>query len=158
MTTPHRLLVLSNAVTGRDDEFNEWYDEHLDHVLAVPGIEAAQRFRFSDGQFPPDVIPPSKHRYLTIYEVSRSPSAVIPALLDPRLADSLPEAFDRETERAWWYSMVGEREGTAVESPAHKLAVFSNPTTPELDVALNEWYDEHLGAVIATPGAGVVNA
>src|ERR1700736_6102877 len=96
-TNQHRLLILSNAVAGRDEEFNAWYDEHLDHVLAVEGIEAAQRFRFSDDQFPPDVIPPSRHAYLTIYEVSLPPAQVIPALLDPQLAEGLPDAFDHES-------------------------------------------------------------
>jgi hypothetical protein len=153
----HLLLILSNPTAGKDDEFNAWYDEHLDHVLEVPGIETAQRFRFSDDQFPADVIPPSRHAYLTIYEVSLPPSQVMPALLDPSLAEGLPDAFDHESERAWWYTVAGDRVGPAVEQPSHKLVVFSNPASPALDGELNEWYDEHLHEVIGLD-AGVVNA
>ena len=33
------LLVLSNAGDGKEDEFNDWYDNvHVPHMLNVPGI------------------------------------------------------------------------------------------------------------------------
>lgn len=62
------LIVLSNAVEGRDDEFNDWYNnQHLRDVLAVEGFVAAQRFRLSDAQLRPD--DPTPYRYLAIYEI-----------------------------------------------------------------------------------------
>jgi len=40
-----KLIVLSNAVEGREDEFNDWYtNTHLADVVRVPGIVSAQRF------------------------------------------------------------------------------------------------------------------
>lgn len=37
------LLVQTNSVAGREDEFNRWYSEtHLADVLAVPGGVRAQ--------------------------------------------------------------------------------------------------------------------
>jgi hypothetical protein len=96
----HRLLVLSNAAPGRDEEFNTWYDAHVPHVLEVPGIDAAHRLRFSADQFPADVMPPSPHTYISIYEVSRDPADIITALLAPEFAEGLPDAFDTASERA----------------------------------------------------------
>ena len=38
-------IVFSNPFEGKDDEFNEWYDNvHLPEVLALPGVISAQRY------------------------------------------------------------------------------------------------------------------
>jgi hypothetical protein len=40
------FVVLSNAVPGREQEFNDWYtNQHLPDLLRVPGVQSAQRFR-----------------------------------------------------------------------------------------------------------------
>ena len=66
-----QMLVFTNAVEGRDDEFNDWYDNvHLKEVLELPEFTAATRYRLSDGQLFPD----QPHRYLAIYEF-KGPSA-----------------------------------------------------------------------------------
>ncbi|MBO0730067.1 MAG: hypothetical protein J2P57_12465 [Acidimicrobiaceae bacterium] len=48
------LLVLSQPPTGREDEFNRWYDdEHAPARLKVPGITTGRRYRASeDGEDP----------------------------------------------------------------------------------------------------------
>jgi hypothetical protein len=62
----YNLVVFTNPVEGRDDEYNEWYtDVHLRDVLGIPGVVGAQRFRRSgiqrdDGPFP--------WGYLAIYQ------------------------------------------------------------------------------------------
>jgi hypothetical protein len=59
------LLVFTNPVEGREDEYNEWYSgRHLDDVLAVEGFRAAQRFEFIESKLSRG----SEHRYLAIYE------------------------------------------------------------------------------------------
>ena len=70
--TKHVLLVLANAVPGKDDEFNRWYSEqHLKDVLKVPGIVSAQRFKFAApaGETIAGPHPEPKHQYIAIYEV-----------------------------------------------------------------------------------------
>ncbi len=63
----HMLIVLTNAVEGRDDEFNEWYDnQHLDDVLKVPGIVAAQRYALSPVQ---RMEPPLPRAYFALYDI-----------------------------------------------------------------------------------------
>ena len=38
----HIFIVYTNAVEGRDDEYNAWYDDqHLNDVLKIPGVVAA---------------------------------------------------------------------------------------------------------------------
>src|SRR5262245_32539606 len=59
-------VVLTNAVEGREAEFNDWYDTtHLQDALKVPGFAAAQRFRLATGAPAQQFV----HRYLTIYDV-----------------------------------------------------------------------------------------
>jgi len=61
------FIVLSNALDGRDDEFNAWYsDIHIHDALKVRGMRSAQRFTLTDVQRRD---PPHEYRYLCIYEV-----------------------------------------------------------------------------------------
>jgi len=47
--TSHIFVVQVKAVEGREDEFNEWYDNvHIPEALAVDGFVAAHRFKISD--------------------------------------------------------------------------------------------------------------
>jgi hypothetical protein len=60
------MVVLSNARTDQEDEFNLWYDEHMrDTIDKLDGFAAAQRFELSQLPGAPDV----PYRYLAIYEV-----------------------------------------------------------------------------------------
>lgn len=41
----YQLLVVSNPVAGKEDEYNNWYDkQHLDDVIAMDGYTAAKRY------------------------------------------------------------------------------------------------------------------
>ncbi|SCW38585.1 hypothetical protein SAMN02927924_00348 [Sphingobium faniae] len=68
------FIVLTNAVEGKDAEFNRWYDEaHLRDVTSVPGVVSARRA-------PVIPIPGKAHSqsYLAIYEVEHDePASVI---------------------------------------------------------------------------------
>ena len=60
----YSMLVFTNAVPGRDEEFNRWYDQqHLADVLQVPGFISAQRFRCR----PADAQAQPGHRYCAVY-------------------------------------------------------------------------------------------
>lgn len=73
------MAVYSNAVEGRDDDYNQWYNDiHLGEVLQVPGFVAAQRFAVAAdpvrGEAP-------AHKYLAIYELETDdPQASLDAL------------------------------------------------------------------------------
>jgi hypothetical protein len=69
------LLVFSNPATGREDEYNAWYDDvHLPDLVALPGVASAQRFRQST------VGPQGGRSYLAIYELDGDPADVLAAL------------------------------------------------------------------------------
>jgi hypothetical protein len=62
----YKMIVLSNATPGRDEQFNEWYTkEHIYDVIKVPGFMAAQRFRAVREPGSPE----TKFQYLAVYEL-----------------------------------------------------------------------------------------
>jgi hypothetical protein len=112
-----RLIVLTNPVEDREDEYNEWYSgPHLRDVLAVKGFTSAQRFHFKPGQLGPE----APYRYLAIYEaedmtVEEAEAALLEVAADP---EQMPISRAMARERAtWWFEAITERvEKTADES------------------------------------------
>jgi hypothetical protein len=76
------LIGLHNAVAGREDEFNRWYDnQHLHDCLATPGFLRAQRFELDDTQIIPGSTSP--WHYMVIYELETDdPNATLNALVE----------------------------------------------------------------------------
>jgi hypothetical protein len=73
----YRLLVATNPLPGRDDEYNDWYsNRHLDEVLrVVDGCLAAQRFRVVDPEA-------GAHRYYALYEFEADSAQAVRDALD----------------------------------------------------------------------------
>lgn len=47
----YKFVVLTNAVEGRDAEFNDWHSNvHLADVVAIPGILRAERYELAEAQ------------------------------------------------------------------------------------------------------------
>lgn len=73
-------IVQTNAVEGREVEFNEWYDStHVPDVLAIEGFESAQRFKRSEPLDGPDAATPD-YEYAVLYEVKGDPMAAVSRL------------------------------------------------------------------------------
>src|SRR5690606_7573449 len=65
--TKHLHIVLSappEHVT--DDEYNAWYDAHVEEILSVPGWLAATRYRV-EGVVDPEHT--GVYRYMSVYEL-----------------------------------------------------------------------------------------
>lgn len=74
---PSIFIVHTNPADGREDEFNDWYDNrHLAEVMAVPGFVRARRYRISDAQF----APLTRFRYVAVYEIAGDPAEAMAAL------------------------------------------------------------------------------
>lgn len=93
--TTHQLLILTNPVEGRDDEFNEWYDgAHLKDVLQVPGIVGAQRLT---------VTPGNAWSYATLYELDGDDPHAVIAELNARAQSgqfTMTDAIDMSSYKA----------------------------------------------------------
>jgi hypothetical protein len=102
------LVVLTDPVEGREDEYNEWYTgRHLEDVLAVEGFQAAQRFEF----VPSKLSRNAPHRYLAVYEVDEdSREAAEKALLETAGGPGMPISEAMAKERAtWWFTSITDR-------------------------------------------------
>jgi hypothetical protein len=102
------LVVLTDPVEGREDEYNEWYTgKHLDDVLAVEGFQAAQRFEF----IPSKLSRNAPHRYLAVYEVDEDKrEAAEKALLETANGPGMPisDAMAKPTA-TWWFASITDR-------------------------------------------------
>jgi len=76
----HLLVVRTNPLEGKEDEFNRWYSEtHIREVVQIPGFESAQRFRRSADQ----IREPDEFAYLALYELETDDlAATLKALMD----------------------------------------------------------------------------
>ncbi|HLH68533.1 MAG TPA: hypothetical protein VKY90_05775 [Candidatus Dormibacteraeota bacterium] len=85
-------LVQTNALPGRDREFNDWYtNRHIYDILAVPGIVSAQRFRLSSARRSSNYSSmPPPFEYLALYDIDGDPDAVLQAIEEARQAGRIP--------------------------------------------------------------------
>jgi hypothetical protein len=94
----YRQLVFANALPGRDEELNHWYDAiHANDILAVPGVVGFRRFAFADAVLGSSEMPP---QYLSMMDFKTDSVEQFSVRLD-RAGDRSPnpDAFDRA--HAW---------------------------------------------------------
>lgn len=99
------FVVRTEAVEGREDEFNYWYDnQHVPDLLSVPGIVAVQRFRHHRTQRPGRSAP--SHRYVAVWEIAGDPATVFRDM-DELIASGIPisPAMARDTLSDLWQPM-----------------------------------------------------
>lgn len=105
--TQYRFVVLSNPVAGREQEYNDWYNNrHLADVLAVPGFAAAQRFQPAK---PDSGLP---HKYLALYEIETDNlNATLKDMYSRAGTPAMPisEALDIKGVSAHVYKAITER-------------------------------------------------
>ncbi len=105
MATYH-VLIFTNPVEGRDDEFHEWYENtHLDDVLATAGFTAAKRYGLEMGI---GLDMPNSH--LAIYEgEGDSAEEVMHRLNSTRDQRDMSDSIDGSQAAIWVFSELGER-------------------------------------------------
>ncbi len=81
-------VVQTNAVPGREEEFDRWYDgQHLGDVLALDGFARARRYVLSATQ-PDERAAAYPYRSLALYEFAGHPAAGL-AELGRAVADGM---------------------------------------------------------------------
>jgi hypothetical protein len=155
------LLVFSNPVSGKEEEYNKWYDrQHLADVTSIPGFVSGQRYVSSDQQLR-DAHPPRK--YLAIYKIVTDDLASVYAEVDRRISTGITvmsPSYDRSNSLSYTYKVIRpviEHKGY-VPGPSetglqtYYQLVFTNPV-PGREDEYNRWYDEqHAPDVVAVPG------
>lgn len=106
-------LVFSNPVAGKEDEFNEWYDNvHLPEVLATPGMRSAQRFALLETDITHhSELPKPAHGYLLVYELEGDVDAVMSKIQDAAMSGAMrmSDALDLETVAMSFWRPIGEK-------------------------------------------------
>ena len=107
------LLVFSDPVAGREDEYNDWYDnQHLADVVAVEGIRSARRYEPVESP----LSEPSTHRYLAIYECDGDLAAITAELGARREDGRMPVSDSIDTSTT--VSSVWSLRGPGVVAPS----------------------------------------
>ena len=170
-------MVFSDPPVGvNDDEFNAWYDAHVQEILAVPGFESVRRYAISS------VVGPEgsgDFRFLAVYQLSCEPAQAIAALESHGLgsADSYTELKDGGVRTASTPRLVRRRPLRIVELHRHRrhdhtrnlnpprlaptnpgevmahnlYLVFSKPPTGVSSEEFHRWYADHAQENIESP-------
>lgn len=100
-------IVFSNPLEGRDQEFNEWYDNvHIPQLLAIPGMLSAQRYTLRDAEMyrAPGGFAP-QHRYAIIYEMAGDVDTIMKSIQEAVMAGEIVmhDSLDMDSWRlAFW--------------------------------------------------------
>jgi hypothetical protein len=104
-------LVFSTPGEGvSDEEFDHWYDQHLDEILSMPGFHSAQRYRLQAAVQDRDVAFP--FRNLVVYQVDDDTAKLMQDMEDAQLvtADSYEDrkhdGDDGGPQLPDWWSQV----------------------------------------------------
>ena len=104
----HHMLVFTNPLPGRDDDYNKWYDEiHLPEVLAVKGFVAARRYVTSADS--PEQVAPGPRPYLAVYEIEGDLGDAFQNLMGATSTFNMGDSLDVENSIIHFYSPIGER-------------------------------------------------
>ena len=103
----YKFVVMSNPTEGRDEEYNDWYQNcHLPELLNLDGIVSAQRFQqarnLREGE---------SYRYMAIYEIETDDiDAVVANLVQTAEAGQLTmsDAIDTDNSYAVFYEPIGD--------------------------------------------------
>ena len=95
MTNYIHLVFSDPPATVSDDDYNTWYDAHVQEILSVDGWESATRYTV-EGVVGGDGGPP--YRFLSLYELNCSPAEAVANLEAANMgsADSYVEKKDTD--------------------------------------------------------------
>ena len=141
-------LVLTRPHPGQEDEYHRWYSErHIKDLVAIPGVEAAQRFSLFDvGRDEPAA------DYLALYELSDVPLAVA-GLAERRNTDRMPSsvAIDRAQSRG---VICDSSRPLPLNWPEHggSIALFSSPALDLAEGSASDFVTLQAGPTQSRPG------
>ncbi len=103
MTQRHIMIVTSAAQTGREAEFNQWYDQHhLADVCAIPGVVSGRRFDAAANSPNPTPAP-----YMSIFEIDADDPLTVLAEMNRRAQSgqwTMTTSLDLTGVKMWLYA------------------------------------------------------
>ncbi len=96
----YTMVAFTNAVPGREDEFNQWYGkQHMPDVLNCQGFVGGRRFEAS----PEQRGAPPPYRHMAIYDLETDDLAgTISAMLARVGTSDMPMSSALQDERVVW--------------------------------------------------------
>jgi hypothetical protein len=108
-------VVFSNPVAGKDEEFNQWYDNvHIPELLSVPGMMSATRYALHEAgiyHVRGGVVP--EHKYMCVYELEGDVDEVM-GRIQARVASGeihMSDSLDLATSRLSFWTPGGSFGG-----------------------------------------------
>jgi len=102
----YRMITLSNPTEGREEEYNDWYQNvHLGDLVAIEGIVSAQRYRFARTLKEGDT-----YDYMAVYEIETDDIDAVLAELGAAAGDGrirMTDAIDTAGATALVYEEFG---------------------------------------------------
>ena len=102
------MFVMTNCESGKDAEFNDWYDRiHLPDVLKVPGVVAAQRYKLTDEQrreTRPEYV------YMAAYEVESNNLPATFKIMNEELSKVYKSPTMLKPTWAYFFKPIGKRQ------------------------------------------------
>lgn len=96
------LVIFTNAAKGREKEYQEWYDHHLDHMLELEDCVSAQHFhRVEYDELGPHAGGP--YDFMAIYEFETDDVPATQKRLGERLGSARMPNTEAKTDTTGWY-------------------------------------------------------
>lgn len=157
------LFVFSNPATGKEAEFNKWYDEqHAPDVTSVPGFVSGQRFELAAQQLRAGS--PALPKYLVVYKIVTPDLAGVYAEVnrrsqtgETRMSNAVDvKSFLNRTYHTIRPELSGNSKLTGKAAAGTKQTyyqfVFGEAKAGQ-DQVFNDWYDQHHAPdVLGVPG------
>ena len=106
------MLVFTDAVPGREAEYNEWSEHtHLPELLTLPGFVAAQRWARAPQA--PAGQEPCPLGNLAVYELEGDGEKGLAAMMDATGSMNISDALDFTTVKLWVFNEHGVRQVAA---------------------------------------------
>ena len=100
----YSMVVQSQAVAERDDDYNEWYDnQHFGDICALPGVTGGRRLEHAMTAMGEPGL-----KYLAIYDIETDDIGAVMAEMGRRGAEGLmpiSDALDAPASVLWVYKV-----------------------------------------------------
>ena len=146
---PSIFIVMTEAIEGREDEFNDWYTNiHCHDTMRIEGSVAVQRWKRSPYQlrYNKAYIGPAQ-QWLCIYEMNDT-QANIDAHVRDCFTDAMPitSAMKMEMGEDFYYVPATPGKKSAVEAYDSRdgdVLLIRMNTRPGKEAEFSKWYREH---------------